>query len=165
MEKILEFMKTDLYLIVISITIIILLFLYLLNRIKLRKINRNYNEFMRKIGKGENIQETIEQYFRKIDEVQKENIEIKNYCKELDHNMMKCIQKIGIIRYNAFKDTGSDLSFTLALLDEENTGVVLNGIYSREVSNIYAKPIEKGISKYTLSDEEEKAIKRAVEMK
>ena len=67
-----------------------------------------------------------------------------------------------MVRYNAFRDTGSDLSFTLALLDENNNGVVLNGIYSREMSNIYAKPIENGKSTYTLSDEEQKAIERAI---
>ena len=77
--------------------------------------------------------------------------------------MDTCIQKIGIVRYNAFKDTGSDLSFALAMLDEKNNGVVLNGIYSREMSNIYAKPVEKGKSKYTLSEEEQQAIQKAIE--
>ena len=79
--------------------------------------------------------------------------------------MKNCIQKIGIVRYNAFKDTGSDLSFALAMLDEKNNGVVLNGIYSREMSNIYAKPVENGVSKYTISDEEKEAIQRAIEDK
>ena len=55
------------------------------------------------------------------------------------------------------------MSFTLALLDENDDGVVLNGIYSREMSNIYAKPVEKGKSNYTLSEEEQEAIKKAVE--
>ena len=74
----------------------------------------------------------------------------------------KKLQIIGLVRYNAFKDTGSDLSFTLALLNEENTGIVLNGIYSREMSNIYAKPVEKGKSTYTLSEEENQAINKAI---
>ena len=68
-----------------------------------------------------------------------------------------------MVRYNAYKDTGSDLSFTLALLDRNNNGVVLNGIYARDMSNIYAKPIENGMSKYVLSNEEKEAIKIAVE--
>ena len=67
-----------------------------------------------------------------------------------------------MVRYNAFSDTGSDLSFTLALLDEQNNGVVLNGIYSREMSNIYAKPITNGNSTYTLSEEERQAIDKAI---
>ena len=119
---------------------------------------------MNKIGNGNNIQETIENYIKKIEEVQKENNDLRNYCKQLDSTLATSIQKIGLIRYNAFKDTGSDLSFTLALLNEKNTGVVLNGIYSREMSNIYAKPVEEGISTYTLSEEERQAIKKAIEL-
>lgn len=73
-------------------------------------------------------------------------------------------KKCGIYRYNAYKDAGSDLSFTLALLDEKNDGVVLNGIYSREMSNIYAKPIKNGVSTYKITDEENEAIKRAMKL-
>ena len=54
------------------------------------------------------------------------------------------------------------MSFAVALLDEQNSGVVFNGIYSREMSNIYAKPVEKGNSSYTLSAEEAEAIRRAI---
>ena len=82
--------------------------------------------------------------------------------KNLEEDLAKCIQKIGIVRYNAFKDTGSDLSFALALLDDKNNGVVLNGIYSREMSNIYAKPVKDGVSSYTISEEEKQAIEKAV---
>ena len=54
------------------------------------------------------------------------------------------------------------MSFTVALLDEKNDGIVFNGIYSREMSNIYAKPVKKGNSSYTLSAEEAEAIRRAI---
>ena len=71
-------------------------------------------------------------------------------------------KKCGIYKYNAYKDTGSDLSFTLALLNEDNDGVVLNGIYSRDMSNIYAKPVKGGKSPYKITEEEKKAIDRAI---
>lgn len=71
-------------------------------------------------------------------------------------------KKFGIYRYNAYKDSGSELSFALALLDERNDGVVLNGIYSREMSNIYAKPIKNGVSEYKITEEENEALKRAM---
>ena len=67
-----------------------------------------------------------------------------------------------LMKYNAFKDVGSDLSFALAILNNQNDGIVLNGIYSRETSNIYAKPVIKGESTYTLSEEEKEAIKKAI---
>ncbi len=164
MEIILDILKTDAVLIIIFCGLILLFLLYLINIIKLSKLNKNYKCFMNKIGNGNNIQETIENYIKKIEEVQKENNDLRNYCKQLDSTLATSIQKIGLIRYNAFKDTGSDLSFTLALLNEKNTGVVLNGIYSREMSNIYAKPVEEGISTYTLSEEEKQAIKKAIEL-
>ena len=117
---------------------------------------------MKKLGNGKNIEEDLENIMYKVDRVEKQNAEIMNFCKGLDEDLSKCIQKVGIVRYSAFKDTGSDLSFAVALLDENNDGVVFNGIYSREMSNIYAKPVEKGNSKYTLSNEELQAIDRAI---
>ena len=98
----------------------------------------------------------------RVEKVEKQNNEILNYVKTLDEDLTRCIQKVGMVRYNAFKDTGSDLSFTLALLDEHNDGVVLNGIYSREMSNIYAKPVKNGTSTYTMSDEEKQAVQKAM---
>lgn len=162
MDIILNFIKTDIFFIIILIINIILLLLYITNAIRLKNLRKSYMIFMNKIGKGENIQENIEKYMAKIKEVEIKNEELLNYCKTLDNNIANCIQKIGIVRYSAFKDTGSDLSFTLALLNEENSGVVLNGIYSQDMSNIYAKPVEKGESKYTLSAEEKEAIKKAI---
>lgn len=162
MEFILEFMRTDTFNIIVACGMILLLLLYIENIIRLILIKRNYKKFMKKLGNGNNIQDAIEKYMEKIDEVESKNQELKNYCNQLDNTIAKSIQKVGLIRYSAFKDTGSDLSFTLALLNEENTGIVLNGIYSREMSNIYAKPVEKGTSTYTLSEEEKQAISKAI---
>ena len=119
-------------------------------------------KFMNKLGNGSNLDEMIRGYIDKVNQVGEKNEEIISYCKVIDNNMKRCSQKIGIVRYNAFKDTGSDLSFALAILDDFNNGVVLNGIYARDSSNIYAKPIENGESKYILSNEEKEAINRAI---
>lgn len=162
MEKILEFLRTDLFLIIILLGIILLLVLYIANSIKLSKLRKSYKQFMKKLGKGDQIDEILKKYINEVEEVEKNQEKLENYCNKLDENMNLCIQKIGIVRYSAFKDTGSDLSFTLALLNKYNDGIVLNGIYSREMSNIYAKPIENGNSKYTLSEEEKEAIKKAI---
>ncbi len=162
MDGILNFLRTDIFLIVMGCSLIVLLLLYIINIVKLCNLRKNYKNFMNKIGNGNNIQETIDKYMEKINNVEQENKNIKNYCQQLDKTLATCVQKIGLVRYNAFKDTGSDLSFTLALLNEENTGIVLNGIYSREMSNIYAKPVEKGKSTYTLSEEENQAINKAI---
>ena len=128
------------------------------------KLKNKYNKFMKKIGNGKNIEEDLENYMYRVERVERQNAEIISYCKNLDDEVAKCIQKVGMVRYSAFKDTGSDLSFAVAMLDENNDGVVFNGIYSREMSNIYAKPVKNGVSEYTLSEEEKEAIRRAIEM-
>ena len=165
MNSILEFLRTDTFLIIILLISVLSIILLILNHLKLTKLKNEYSEFMKKLGNGKNIDENLKVYMDRVQKVEDLNKEIIQYCERLDKTVDTCIQKIGIVRYNAFKDTGSDLSFTLALLDEKNNGVVLNGIYSREMSNIYAKPVKDGKSQYTLSEEEQEAIKRAIEMK
>lgn len=162
MESILNFLRTDLFLIIILLGIILLLLLYITNSIKLSKLRKSYKQFMKKLGKGEQIDEILKKYIDTVEKVQENQEEIENYCSKLDENMNTCMQKIGLVRYSAFKDTGSDLSFTLAILDKYNDGIVLNGIYSREMSNIYAKPVKDGKSTYTLSEEEKEAIEKAI---
>ena len=163
MQGILEFLRTDNYLLVLSAITIILLIGFLIVLISNIRLNNRYKKFMNKLGNGKNLEEDLENFMYKVDRVEKQNAEITNFCKNLDEDLSKCIQKVGIVRYSAFKDTGSDLSFAVALLDEKNNGVVFNGIYSREISNIYAKPVENANSRYTLSEEESQAIVKAVE--
>lgn len=68
------------------------------------------------------------------------------------------VQRTGIVRFNAFPDTGSDLSFAIALLDAHHNGFVISSLYGRNESRIYAKPIKAGASTYALSEEEKKAL-------
>ena len=165
METIIEMLKTDVFLIVNIIILLVLFIGVIVMIIKLHSINKKYKTFINKLGKGETIEEDLENYMYRVERVEKQNAEIRNLVDTMDKDMENCIQKIGLVRYNAFKDTGSDLSFALAMLDENDNGVVLNGIYSREMSNIYAKPVENGKSTYTLSDEETEAIQKAIENK
>lgn len=162
MENIMALLKTDNFLIIFAILLIVLLISYVVLIIKTSNLNKRYKQFMKKLGNGKNIEEDLENYMYRVEKVERQNSELHLICKEMGNQLSGCVQKIGIVRYNAFKDTGSDLSFALALLDEDNTGVVMNGIYSREMSNIYAKPVEKGNSSYTLSDEEAEAINKAI---
>lgn len=151
--------------IIILIINIALIALYILNSIKLRKLRTNYSEFMTKLGKGNNIDEMLQKYVENVEEIKKENAEIERYCQKLDNDSKENLKKIGLVRYNAYKDTGSNLSFALALLNEKDTGIVLNGIYGRDTSNIYAKPVVNGKSEYALSKEEEEAISQIVNNK
>lgn len=71
------------------------------------------------------------------------------------------IQKIGIIRFNPFKEVGSDQSFSIALLDASDSGAVITSLYTREENRVYGKPVLNGKSEYILSEEEKEAISRA----
>ena len=163
MENIINSIGLNNLLLILSIIVIVLLITFLLVLGKVISLNKKYKRFMKKLGSSENLEEDLENYMYRVDRVEKQNADIMNQINGLDKDLKSCIQKVGIVRYSAFQDTGSDLSFTLALLDEHDNGVVFNGIYSREMSNIYAKPVENGNSKYTLSEEEQEAIKRAIE--
>ena len=162
MEEFVRLLNNEYVILGVIIVNIMLLILYISNFIKLNSINKKYNKFLKKLGNGENIEEDLKVYINKVEKVENTNKEIIEYCENLEKELSKSIKKIGIVRYNAFKDTGSDLSFALALLNDDNNGVVLNGIYSREMSNIYAKPIVNGESKYTISDMEQEAINKAI---
>lgn len=90
--------------------------------------------------------------------------ELIKKAKSLEEDDVFHIQKIGLVRFNPFEETGGDQSFTLSLLNGSNSGVVISSLYRREgTTRIYAKPVEKGKgTKYELSVEEKEAIKKAV---
>lgn len=157
-----EFLHSDIFLIILLSINIILIILYIINIGRLSKLRKNYSNYMKKLGKGENINELIKEYLTKTDKIIDENKEIVEYCKKLDNRADKSFQKTGMVRYNAFKDTGSNLSFAVAILDANDNGIVFNGIYSRDTSNIYAKTIKEGKSEYMLSNEEKEAISKAI---
>ncbi len=83
-------------------------------------------------------------------------------CDTIEKESVHHIQKIGLLRFNPFKDTGGDQSFILSLLDANNTGIVISGLFSRSGMRWYAKKVVKGEgSEHELSDEEKKALKIA----
>jgi len=98
-----------------------------------------------------------------IDKEIQELFEISNKI----HNLtQRSVHKVGIIRFNPFKDIGGDQSFALALLDGKDNGVTISSLHTREGTRIYSKPITKGESeKYTLTEEEKAAIKAAITIK
>ena len=149
----------------VAILLIALIAIVIVETILVLLIHKRYVSFMKKIGNGSNLDELLKKYLNDVEQVKKDNIEIKNYYTKLDQDIAACVQKVGLVRYNAFRDVGSDLSFAIALLDGNDNGVVLNGIYGSESSNIYAKPIRKKESSYQLSQEEEYAVEIAQKTK
>ena len=87
---------------------------------------------------------------------------LKSYCDKIQKEGLLHIQKIGLVRFNPFKDTGGDQSFILSLVDGNDTGVIISGLYARSGTRWYAKKVVKGKSvEHELSDEEKKALSQA----
>ena len=89
----------------------------------------------------------------------KENIEKE--ITEINTKLKKSIRGLETIRFNPFPDQGSNQSFAIGLLNEENDGLVLSSLYSRERMSIFAKPIKNGKSEYELTTEEKEALQKA----
>jgi hypothetical protein len=83
--------------------------------------------------------------------------------RDLGTEVQTHIQNVGLVRYNAFNDTGGDQSYALALLDDHGDGAIVNGLFHRTECRVYVKPVQEWKSTYSMSDEEAEAIRRAKE--
>jgi Protein of unknown function (DUF4446) len=79
----------------------------------------------------------------------------------LQARLPSCVQRVGMVRYDAFDNVGGQQSFSLAMLDAQNNGVVLTSVYSRMDIRVYAKSISNGTASHPLSEEEEQALRDA----
>jgi uncharacterized protein YlxW (UPF0749 family) len=145
--------------------VLIMFIIMLVNNARISKLSRKYKKFMRG-SKDKNIEELIMDLMAKADDAREEAREINALYKDMDGRLNKCVQKVSIVRYKAFDDIGSAaLSFSIALLDAQDDGVIITGIYGRSECTTYAKPINKGIAKYDLSNEEKQALEDAMKRK
>ena len=113
--------------------------------------------------KGGNLEEHICKLEERYDSQQKAIKHLNSEITKIKTDLAAYPHCWHLVRYNAFEKTGSDLSFSLALLNDKSEGFVLTSIFGREDSRVYAKPISNGKSAYTLSDEELEAIKVAMD--
>lgn len=127
--------------------------------IQLSVLNKRYKRFMRGTS-GKNIEGMILEELEKLKMNDEKFEAINKRFEALQDQVDRCIQKHSIVRYNAFNDTGSDLSYSIAFMDNLDNGVAVTGIYGRNEFIGYAKPLENGSSSYQLSVEEQMAISR-----
>lgn len=143
------------------ILIVVLFVLYVNVSLKYVRLKNSYASFMR--GKdGKNLEESILTKFSELDGIAKIIKQNRADVKEMYRRTEHCIQKCGIVKYDAFNEMGGKLSFALALLDSDNTGWIMNAMHSREGCYTYVKEILKGESYVELSEEEAEALDRAI---
>lgn len=143
--------------ILIIVNMALVVFCIFINKKCIDKYNRIWNKFDNK-----NLEDDIQKLIKDMENSNHECQSSKLFCSEINGKMTKCIQKIGFIKYDAYKSGNNGLSFALALLDNEDNGVLLNSVYNRNYSNIYAKEIVKGEAKGVLSKEEKDTLSKAI---
>lgn len=145
----------------LAILVVVLLIQVIVLLKSVNNIEKKYRKFMRGVN-NKNLEELVIGYLDNIDEVKEDTRKLLEAYKQLDNSVKGCVQKTAITRYRAFDDVGSDLSFSIALLNHYDNGIIISGIYGRNESTTYAKPIDKGISRYDLSEEEQQVLKEAM---
>jgi hypothetical protein len=116
-----------------------------------------------KLLKGKNassLEEVINSLGRDVKDVEQVNDLIKKHLTAMEERLHRSIQHVKTIRFNPFRDQGSNQSFTTAFLDEDGNGVVISSLYSRDRVSIYAKPVNRYTSTYELSEEEKAVLER-----
>jgi len=128
--------------------------------VKLHRLNLLYRKMMQG-SNGESLESMLLARIQDVETLKQTVRGLQSECEKLDAESRKHIQQVGIVRFNAFDNTGSHLSFWVAMLDAAKNGFVLSGIYGREESRVYAKPVLQGESTYTLTKEEKQALEVA----
>ncbi len=149
----------SLILLLVAFIIIIVLF------VRQNALLKKYRSFMRGRG-GKSIEEVLKRRIDEIDKLKENDAYISKRLKALEQSVTQSYKKCGVVKYDAFKEMGGKLSFAYALLNDENSGYIINSIHSREGCYTYIKEIIKGESFIPLSEEENEAfeIARQVEL-
>ena len=111
---------------------------------------------------ADNLADAIEENFKQMSELQKSYEASQQEIEETLQGIKSTFHKMGIVKYDAFKEMGGNLSFTLCLLDDMNTGFILNTMHGRDSSYTYIKEIIKGEAYATLGEEEKEALDKAI---
>ena len=159
MDKILDFLQTNFYLIIFIILFLLAWNIFL--QLRLERTRQRIKIFFRG-RKTKDLEEVIAEQVKRMKSMEGDIKELFIWNEKLQKIADISIQRVGIVRFNPFKDVGGDQSFSIALLDKNNDGIVISSLYSREGTRVYAKPIKNGTSEYHLSEEEKKAITKAI---
>ena len=147
--------------IALAVLFLALLVTVIICLVKLKKLHRTYDKFMR--GKdAESLENRILESIEEIRQLQLEDRANKDNLKMINKTLNHTYQSVGISKYDAFKGMGGQSSFALALLNKQLDGFVLNAMHSREGCYLYVKEVKDGKSEVLLGEEEKKALEEAL---
>lgn len=145
----------------LSAAVLILTIAVLMLYKKINVINNAYRRTFRK-GRAKNLEQIIEDNFRIMEDATQATQKANEQFEMLQSKMARCVQNVGMVKYRAFQQSGPELSFSLALLDDNKDGVIITNIFSKQSSSVYSKPIKDGKSNSILSLEEKEALEVAM---
>jgi hypothetical protein len=165
MQPFLSFITTPAFYIGLLLLLnLIFLVLIIVLSVRISRVRKSLKRLFTGVD-GSNLEATLHHLLDELEALKKQQTDQQFQLNRLTQKLSDQYGNLAVMRYNAFGNVGSDLSFSLALLNEAQNGVVLTSIYGREESRIYAKPVEAGKSVYNLSEEEQAVIKKAVSAK
>lgn len=149
------------WLLAIALIQIVMLVIVIGIGVKFRNIRKQQKRLLRGVTR-DSLEQLLHQYNENFHETERQLAEIAVELADLKERLSTMKGNVGVVRYNALSEQGSELSFSFAVVDHELNGVVISSLYGRQQSYVYAKPLSQGKSHYSLSNEEEAAIAQAV---
>lgn len=137
---------------------------FIINHVRTRRLLHRYRQLLNGPA-GPDLEALLLDQSRQLELVTSRLSALETVTEQLRRDARSHLQRVGVVRFNAFADTGSDLSFSIAILNADNDGLVLSSLFGREESRTYVKPVKNGQSTYRLSAEEKEAIGKAIEKK
>lgn len=146
----------------------LVLLTFLINVVLYRRLNSRMKHFeassltLQTFMSGHELESILHDCIQKLDQLEQDYKKIDPRLSQVELKSRLGVDRAELLRFRAFENVGSDLSFAFALLNQEGDGVVLSSIHNREENRLYAKPIKEGLSTYSLTGEEKEVIERAM---
>lgn len=150
------------YLLGIIGVLVVIMYLLIINLLyNLSYMKKRYKKMMTGVD-GANLERMMIGCIDSTKAVADENARLWEENKAIKELLSQALTRVAVVRFRAFENMGSDLSYAVAMLDSHNNGVVMSSIFAREDSRSYVKPIVNGTSSYTMTKEEEDALRQAM---
>ncbi len=163
MQELTTWISGNAEIIIVALGIVVLLQMLLILILfgKAGKLSRRIHEALSGTT-GKSLESVLTLHHERVEDSLRSAADLRHRVEKLEEKQKIAIQRMGIVRFNAFPDMGSELSFSVALLDDQQNGVVMTGITGRDEFRSYAKQIEGGKSAHHLSAEENRALQQAL---
>ena len=150
-------MSLDILVLILIAAVIVLVIIMAIMGERTRNIRNKYEEYM-KGGSGKSLEQQIHNRLDSISRIERQGSDNAASMDSLRRSYEKTFQKMGLVKYDAFDEMGGKLSFTLALLNKNNSGFILNAVHSREGCYTYMKEVINGNAVVLLGEEEKEAL-------